>query len=94
MGDIYRPLSLNQDLMFNARSTAEGIRYAANAFLPPRSPSSTRSLTNEGIGRSSQATKSCELIVARLMQGRAKSFPMRYDPLARGRRACLSTSLL
>lgn len=34
MGDIYRPLSLNQaPLMFTARRTAEMIKYAANAFL-------------------------------------------------------------
>ena len=34
MGDIYRPLSLNQaPLMFTARRTAELIKYAANAFL-------------------------------------------------------------
>jgi UDP-glucose 6-dehydrogenase len=34
MGDIYRPLSLNQaPLMFTARCTAEMIKYAANAFL-------------------------------------------------------------
>jgi UDPglucose 6-dehydrogenase len=34
MGDIYRPLSLNQGpLMFTARRTAELIKYAANAFL-------------------------------------------------------------
>ncbi|MCK1650294.1 UDP-glucose/GDP-mannose dehydrogenase family protein, partial [Bradyrhizobium sp. 149] len=34
MGDIYRPLSLNQaPLMFTERRTAEMIKYAANAFL-------------------------------------------------------------
>ncbi|GAB1715541.1 MAG: UDP-glucose 6-dehydrogenase [Nitrobacter sp.] len=34
LGDIYRPLSLNQaPLMFTARRTAELIKYAANAFL-------------------------------------------------------------
>ena len=34
MGDIYRPLSLNQGpLMFTERRTAEMIKYAANAFL-------------------------------------------------------------
>jgi UDPglucose 6-dehydrogenase len=34
MGEIYRPLSLNQaPLMFTARRTAELIKYAANAFL-------------------------------------------------------------
>jgi UDPglucose 6-dehydrogenase len=34
MGDIYRPLSLNQaPLMFTDRRTAEMIKYAANAFL-------------------------------------------------------------
>src|SRR6186713_1205857 len=34
MGDVYRPLSLNQaPLMFTARRTAELIKYAANAFL-------------------------------------------------------------
>lgn len=34
MGDIYRPLSLNQaPVMFTARRTAEMIKYAANAFL-------------------------------------------------------------
>src|SRR5919109_1188642 len=34
MGDIYRPLSLNQaPIMFTARRTAELIKYAANAFL-------------------------------------------------------------
>src|SRR5689334_13537201 len=34
MGDIYRPLSLNQaPLMFTGRRTAEMIKYAANAFL-------------------------------------------------------------
>src|SRR6201995_870043 len=34
MGDIYRPLSLNQGpLMYPARRTAELIKYAANAFL-------------------------------------------------------------
>jgi UDPglucose 6-dehydrogenase len=34
LGDIYRPLSLNQGpLMFTARRTAELIKYAANAFL-------------------------------------------------------------
>src|SRR5947208_15498639 len=34
MGDIYRPLSLNQaPLMFTERRTAELIKYAANAFL-------------------------------------------------------------
>ena len=34
MGDIYRPLSVNQaPLMFTARRTAEMIKYAANAFL-------------------------------------------------------------
>src|ERR1700742_869280 len=34
IGDIYRPLSLNQaPLMFTARCTAELIKYAANAFL-------------------------------------------------------------
>ena len=34
MGDIYRPLSLNQaPMMFTARRTAEMIKYAANAFL-------------------------------------------------------------
>src|SRR6476660_4632325 len=34
IGDIYRPLSLNQaPLMFTARRTAELIKYAANAFL-------------------------------------------------------------
>src|ERR1700727_516881 len=34
MGDIYRPLSLNQaPLMFTGRRTAELIKYAANAFL-------------------------------------------------------------
>src|SRR5512132_1779046 len=34
LGDIYRPLSLNQaPLMFTARRTAEVIKYAANAFL-------------------------------------------------------------
>src|SRR5579864_3801094 len=34
MGDIYRPLSLNQGpLMFTGRRTAEMIKYAANAFL-------------------------------------------------------------
>jgi UDPglucose 6-dehydrogenase len=34
LGDVYRPLSLNQGpLMFTARRTAELIKYAANAFL-------------------------------------------------------------
>jgi len=34
LGDVYRPLSLNQPpLMFKARRTAELIKYAANAFL-------------------------------------------------------------
>jgi UDPglucose 6-dehydrogenase len=34
LGDIYRPLSLNQaPLMFTARRNAELIKYAANAFL-------------------------------------------------------------
>src|SRR5450432_398260 len=34
LGDIYRPLSLNQaPVMFTARRTAELIKYAANAFL-------------------------------------------------------------
>ena len=34
LGDIYRPLSLNQaPLMFTERRTAELIKYAANAFL-------------------------------------------------------------
>ena len=34
MGEIYRPLSLNQGpLMYTARRTAELIKYAANAFL-------------------------------------------------------------
>jgi UDPglucose 6-dehydrogenase len=34
LGDVYRPLSLNQSpLMFTARRTAELIKYAANAFL-------------------------------------------------------------
>src|SRR6476646_6695410 len=34
LGDIYRPLSLNQaPLMFTGRRTAELIKYAANAFL-------------------------------------------------------------
>ena len=34
IGEIYRPLSLNQaPLMFTARRTAELIKYAANAFL-------------------------------------------------------------
>jgi UDPglucose 6-dehydrogenase len=34
LGDIYRPLSLNQaPLMFTARRTAELIKYASNAFL-------------------------------------------------------------
>ncbi|MDE2380072.1 UDP-glucose/GDP-mannose dehydrogenase family protein [Bradyrhizobium sp.] len=34
MGDIYRPLSLNQaPLLFTERRTAEMIKYAANAFL-------------------------------------------------------------
>jgi UDPglucose 6-dehydrogenase len=34
LGDIYRPLSLNQaPMMFTARRTAELIKYAANAFL-------------------------------------------------------------
>src|SRR6202045_2269832 len=34
IGDVYRPLSLNQaPLMFTARRTAELIKYAANAFL-------------------------------------------------------------
>jgi UDPglucose 6-dehydrogenase len=34
LGDIYRPLSLNQaPLMFTGRRTAEMIKYAANAFL-------------------------------------------------------------
>src|SRR6201746_303332 len=34
LGDIYRPLRLNQaPLMFTARRTAELIKYAANAFL-------------------------------------------------------------
>ena len=34
LGDIYRPLSLNQaPLMFAARRTAEFIKYGANAFL-------------------------------------------------------------
>src|SRR6266403_2197103 len=34
LGDIYRPLSVNQaPLMFTARRTAELIKYAANAFL-------------------------------------------------------------
>src|ERR1700736_2358747 len=34
LGDIYRPLSLNQaPLMFTTRRTAELIKYAANAFL-------------------------------------------------------------
>ena len=34
IGDIYRPLSLNQaPLMFTERRTAELIKYAANAFL-------------------------------------------------------------
>src|ERR1700749_1367430 len=34
LGDVYRPLSLNQaPLMYTKRRTAELIRYAANAFL-------------------------------------------------------------
>jgi UDPglucose 6-dehydrogenase len=34
LGDIYRPLSINQaPLMFTGRRTAEMIKYAANAFL-------------------------------------------------------------
>ncbi|MBN8978411.1 MAG: UDP-glucose/GDP-mannose dehydrogenase family protein [Rhizobiales bacterium] len=34
IGDIYRPLSLNQSpIMYTARRTAEMIKYAANAFL-------------------------------------------------------------
>ena len=34
LGDVYRPLSLNQaPLMFTERRTAELIKYAANAFL-------------------------------------------------------------
>ena len=34
LGEVYRPLSLNQaPLMFTARRTAELIKYAANAFL-------------------------------------------------------------
>ncbi len=34
LGDVYRPLSLNQaPIMFTARRTAELIKYAANAFL-------------------------------------------------------------
>jgi UDPglucose 6-dehydrogenase len=34
LGDIYRPLSLNQaPMMYTARRTAELIKYAANAFL-------------------------------------------------------------
>jgi UDPglucose 6-dehydrogenase len=34
LGDIYRPLSLNQaPIMYTARRTAEMIKYAANAFL-------------------------------------------------------------
>jgi UDPglucose 6-dehydrogenase len=34
LGEIYRPLSLNQaPVMYTARSTAELIKYAANAFL-------------------------------------------------------------
>src|SRR5215203_2565838 len=34
IGDVYRPLSLNQaPMMFTARRTAELIKYAANAFL-------------------------------------------------------------
>src|SRR5215467_8128224 len=34
MGDVYRPLSLNQaPVMYTARRTAELIKYAANAFL-------------------------------------------------------------
>jgi UDPglucose 6-dehydrogenase len=34
LGDVYRPLSLNQaPLMFTKRRTAELIKYAANAFL-------------------------------------------------------------
>src|SRR5580692_3130278 len=34
MGDVYRPLSLNQaPIMFTKRRTAELIKYAANAFL-------------------------------------------------------------
>lgn len=34
LGDIYRPLSLNQaPVMYTARRTAEMIKYAANAFL-------------------------------------------------------------
>ena len=34
IGDIYRPLSLNQGpIMYTARRTAEMIKYAANAFL-------------------------------------------------------------
>src|SRR5215475_7211287 len=34
LGDVYRPLSLNQGpLMFTERRTAELIKYAANAFL-------------------------------------------------------------
>src|SRR5947208_6154830 len=34
LGNVYRPLSLNQaPLMFTARRTAELIKYAANAFL-------------------------------------------------------------
>lgn len=34
LGEIYRPLSLNQGpLMYTARRTAELIKYAANAFL-------------------------------------------------------------
>jgi len=34
LGDIYRPLSLNQaPIMYTARRTAELIKYAANAFL-------------------------------------------------------------
>jgi UDPglucose 6-dehydrogenase len=34
LGDVYRPLSLNQaPMMYTARRTAELIKYAANAFL-------------------------------------------------------------
>src|SRR3979490_2361758 len=42
LGDVYRPLSLNQaPLMFTARRTAELIKYAANAFLATKITSLT-----------------------------------------------------
>jgi hypothetical protein len=47
IGEIYRPLSLNQaPVMYTERRTAELIKYAATPSSPPRSPSSTRSPTS------------------------------------------------